>query len=371
MRFSCEKLLLQNAINNASRVTATNSANPILEGLLLEASETTLSVTGYNMQTGICTLFNTTIEEPGSLVLNAKLLGNIIRRMPDNILTFTADNDYHVHLTCADTSFHITGMNPQDFPQLPEVEQAHQIVLPQRTLRSMVAETSYAVSTMETRPIHTGSLFEIQNNQLTIVSIDGFRLALRQEPLHDAEMQDFNFVVPGTALREVEKLCDDTDNPITVTLDKRHILFQTDSIRLICHRLEGEFINYKKSIPHNNAISLTVDKKAFITALDRVSVIISPGTKSYVRCTFDTNQVTLTVNSAEGGAKDICPITSDNAKLEIGFNNRYLMDAFRFAPTDQLRLQLNTSISPCVITAANQETSNFLYMVLPVRLKNN
>ncbi len=368
MKFSCEKVLLQSAILSASRTTASRSSNPAMEGIFIEAGET-LSLTGYNMQTGICASVEADIEEKGVIVLNARLFGDIIRRMPDSILYFSADNALHVSLRCGDAHFNIAGIDPQDFPKLPEVDQENVLSLPQSVLRSMSYETSVAISTNATRPIHTGSLFDVEADRLTMVSIDGFRLALRKEKISLPEGKAFQFVVPGAALNEVERICSDTDNPVTISVGQRHILFLFDSIFLICHRLEGEFLNYKNAIPGNNKTLLTVEKSAFISSLDRVSVVISETAKSPVRCVFEDGAVTLSAKSAAGDAKDICPLDGSGGGLEIGFNNRYLMDAFKFAPAEELQLKLNTSISPCVITSTEEE-SNFLYLVLPVRLKN-
>ena len=238
----------------------------------------------------------------------------------------------------------------------------------QGTLKAMINQTSFAVSTNESRPVHTGSLFEVGDQDLTVVSVDGFRLALRREPLDRAEGGAFKFVAPGSALNEVEKICEDSDEKVTIIQGKRHLLFEAGATQLICRRLEGDFLDYKNAIPRNNPIRLTVDTKTMLGSLDRVSVVISEKLKSPVRCVFENGRVLLSAKTGAGEAKDICPLDGDGNGLEIGFNNRYLMDALRYAPADSVTLELNTSISPAVIVPADGEES-FLYMVLPVRLK--
>ena len=203
---------------------------------------------------------------------------------------------------------------------------------------------------------------------LTVVSVDGFRLALRREPLERIEGGAFSFVAPGAALNEVEKICEDIDSFATITLGQRHILFEMGETELICRRLEGEFLDYKNAIPRRNPISVTVDTKAMLESLDRVSVVISEKLKSPVRCIFEQDRVLLSAKTANGDAKDVCRIDGDGQGLEIGFNNRYFMDALRFAPADELKLELNTGISPAILVPTDGE-ENFLYMVLPVRLK--
>lgn len=182
MKFSCEKALLQSAIAVTSRAVAQKSSIPALEGLLLHA-DSCLTVSGYNMQTGIRTKVSADVTGAGDIVLNARLFGDIIRRMPDDVVTFSADDRQTVHLSCGDANFDILGLSAADYPDLPEVEDEYSVSIQQKTLRAMIEETAFAVSTNESRPVHTGALFEIGENGLTMVAVDGFRLAIRREKL--------------------------------------------------------------------------------------------------------------------------------------------------------------------------------------------
>lgn len=334
---------------------------------MLQAAEA-VTVSGYNMQTGIRTSLSADVAEPGELVLNARLFGDIIRKMPDDVITFSSDERMTVHLHCGDADFDIMGLSAAEYPELPEVEDEYAVSLQQRTLRSMIDETLFAVSTNESRPVHTGSLFEISDQGLTVVSVDGFRLAVRKEPLEKVDGGYFSFVAPGSALSEVEKICDDVEDLATITLGKRHILFEVGGTQLICRRLEGEFLDYKSAIPRKNPISVVADTKELIQSIDRVSVVISEKLKSPVRCVFDHDKVFLSAKTANGEAKDVCRVAGDGGELEIGFNNRYLMEALRYAPADTVKIELNTGVSPAIIVPTEGE-ENFLYMVLPVRLK--
>ena len=367
LKFSCEKALLQLAVNTASRTVATKSSIPALEGLLLEGTDV-LTLSGYNMQTGIRTRLEADIREGGRIVLNSRLFGDIIRKMPDDVIVFSADEKFMVTLTCGDARFEILGLSADDYPEMPEVESDYSMTVQQGILKAMINQTSFAVSTNENRPIHTGSLFEVGIDGVTVVSVDGFRLALRREKIEKLEGGAFRFVCPGSALNEVEKICEDSDELITVSLGKRHLLFETGSTELICRKLEGEFLDYKNAIPRNNPIRLTVDTKTMLNSLDRVSVVISEKLKSPVRCLMEGGSVTMSAKTGNGEAKDVCPVDGDGQGLEIGFNNRYLMDALRYAPAEQVVMELNTGISPCVLTPVDGSES-FLYMVLPVRLK--
>ena len=368
MKFSCEKVLLQSAIAVTSRAVAQKSSIPALEGLLLHV-DSGLTVSGYNMQTGIRTKVSADVVSGGDIVLNARLFGDIIRRMPDDVVTVSVDDRQTVHLSCGDANFDILGLSAADYPDLPEVEDEYAMSIQQKTLRAMIEEVAFAVSTNESRPVHTGALFEISDAGLTMVAVDGFRLAVRREKLENMEGGAFSFVAPGSALSEVKGICADTEDLATVTLGRRHILFEVGDTELICRRLEGEFLDYKNAIPRKNPITLIADPKSLIESIDRVSVVISDKLKSPVRCLFECDKVTLTAKTGNGESRDVCRLSGDGGGLEIGFNNRYLMEALRYAPADTVKIELNTGVSPAVIVPVEGE-ENFLYMVLPVRLKS-
>ena len=367
MKFSCEKALLQAAISTTSRAVSPKSSIPALEGILLEAGSD-LRLTGDNLETGIRTIVPADIREEGTLVLGARLFGEIIRKLPDDIVTFQAEN-YMVNIKCGMSEFNILGTDPEEFPELPTVEYQNSLILPQSKLKAMISQTLFAVSDNESRPIHTGSLFEVDGNGLTIVSVDGYRLALRHEAIDKKEgAETFSFVVPGAALSEVEKICSDVDEPASVTQGARHVMFKVGDTMLVSRRLEGEFLAYRQAIPRNNTIHVEGDTRALLSSIDRVSLIISDKLKSPLRCVFDSNLLKISTKTAIGDAYDECPLSGDGGGLEIGFNNKYLMDALKAAPADKVRLELTTGVSPCVILPTEGE-ENFLYMVLPVRLK--
>ena len=367
MKFSCEKALLQAAISTTSRAVSPKSSIPALEGILLEAGND-LRLTGYNLETGIRTIVPADIREEGTLVLGARLFGEIVRKLPDDIVTFQSEN-YMVNIKCGMSEFNILGTDPEEFPELPTVEYQNSLILPQSRLKAMISQTLFAVSDNESRPIHTGSLFEVDSNGLTIVSVDGYRLALRHEAIDKKEgAETFSFVVPGAALSEVEKICSDVDEPASVTQGARHVMFKVGDTMLVSRRLEGEFLAYRQAIPRNNTIHVEGETRALLSSIDRVSLIISDKLKSPLRCVFDSNLLKISTKTAIGDAYDECPLSGDGGGLEIGCNNKYLMDALKAAPADKVRLELTTGGSPCVILPTEGE-ENFLYMVLPVRLK--
>ena len=367
LKFSCEKTLLQQAVSTVSRAVAAKSSIPALEGVLLEG-DTQLTLSGYNMQTGIRTAISAEIHQEGRIVLNARLFGEMIRRLPDDIVVFSADEKYVVKLVCGDASFELPGLSADDYPELPTVDDEFSVSIQQNTMKAMINQTSFAVSTNEARPIHTGALFEISDTGLTMVAVDGFRLALRREPLERIDGGAFRFVAPGAALNEVEKICADTDALLTVVQGKRHLMFEAENTQLICRRLEGEFLDYKNAIPRKNPIQIVAETKALIESIDRVSVVISDKLKSPVRCTFGDQTADFRTISTIGTAHDVCQIAGDGKDLEIGFNCRYLLDALRAVPDGECMLELSNGLSPIVLTPCD-DTRRYSYMVLPVRLK--
>lgn len=368
MKFSCEKALLLSAVSTTSRAVAVKSSIPALEGILIEAGSE-LRLTGYNLETGIRATVPAEIREKGSLVLSARLFGEIVRKMPDDVVVFTAEN-YMVNIKCGLSEFNILGTDPEEFPELPTVDQVNGLTITQAALKAMISQTLFAVSDNESRPVHTGSLFEVDKTGLTVVSVDGYRLALRHESVEESQgVLPFSFVVPGSALSEVEKICSGSDK-ITVTQGARHIMFQTGDTVLVCRRLEGEFLAYKNAIPRNNTIKIEGDAHTLLSSIERVSLIISDKLKSPLRCVFGDGMLSITTKTGIGDAADQCPIKGDGQGLEIGFNNKYLMDAIKAAPADKLRLEFTSGVAPCVILPAEGE-ENFIYMVLPVRLKAN
>lgn len=365
MRFSCEKSILQTMITTTSRTVAAKSSIPALEGILIEAGEQ-LRLTGYNLKTGIRALVPADIQEEGDIVVSARLFSEIVRRLPDEVVNVSTERSL-ITIRCGASQFQIQGSSPEEYPDLPSVEFQNSISLPQRTLMSMLNQTLFAVSHDESRPIHTGELFEVEDGTLTIVSVDGYRLALRREPVTSGPT--CSFVVPAVSLNEVAKICGDTDEPVEIVQGSQHIMFKTGSVTLISRRLEGTFLDYKHSIPTSNPISVTVDRRQLIASIERCSLIVTEQQKSPLRCTLENNLLKLQTATALGTVYDECGVVSNGGALEIGFNNRYMLDALKAAPEDVVQLTLNTPISPCVIVPEEGQGNQFLYMVLPIRLR--
>lgn len=366
MKFSCEKYLLQSAVTVASRAAASKSPIPALEGLLLQASDD-LRVTGYDLKEGIYTNIGADVEEAGSIIVGARFFGEMIRRLPDGIVTVSTDIINTVNVKCGRSDYHFVGLYAGDYPEMPSVDVVNNIKLPQKTLRSMINQTIFAVATSDVRPIYTGALFEIEDKTLTVVSVDGYRLAKRCEEIEEGELENCSFVVPGTALSDVERICGD-EGEVQISVGSKHISFVVGETVVVTRRLEGEFLNYRKSIPENFRHVVEVDRSELMNVIDRVALIVSEKNSSPVRMRFGDDLIDCLCMTPVGKAEDQCSCQGSGDGLEIGFNDRYLMDALKASGTDKLHICLNTAASPSVIEAADG-SKNFTYMILPVRLR--
>ena len=366
MKFSCEKYMLQTACSIASRAAASKSPIPALEGLQISA-EDKLYVKGYDLKEGIVTGIEADIAERGVVVVGARLFGEMIRRLPDGIVSVSSDEKENITVKCGKSQFNILGISAEDYPELPSFDTLNSIRLPQRILKDMINKTIFAVSTDEVRPIYTGTLFEVEEKRLTLVSVDGYRLARRTEELADSRLESCTFVVPGTALSDVEKICSDEEGDVSISVGSRHISFEIGDTVIVSRRLEGEFLNYRRSIPETFKYEIKVDRAEFMASIDRVSLIVSEKNSSPVRMTMGDGTIDCLCVTPIGRAEDVCTCEGNGEGLLIGFNDRYMKDALKAAGKDELKLCINSAASPCIIKAADG-SEDFTYMVLPVRL---
>lgn len=366
MKFSCEKALLVAAVSTASRTVSPKSTIPCLEGILLRAG-VGVQVTGFNLETGITVKLAADVREAGICVMPARLFFEIVRKLPDEELEITVDDKLQVSITGGASTFRITAMDAEDYPELPDVNSEKGIRMPQSALREMIGGTIFSVSENQARPIHTGCLIEVSNETITMVAVDSFRLARRTWHSEEPIGRELKFVVPATGLREVEKILTDSDEPMTFTLGDKHILFEIGDATLVCRVLEGEFIDWRRVVPTKNETILTANVSELTASIERVSLIVSEKIKSPVRCVFGENTADFRTMNTIGSAHDVCPVAGNGGELEIGFNCRYLLDALRAVPSEEVTLELQNGLSPIVFTPVDDK-KDFAYMVLPVRL---
>ena len=367
MKFTCDKYELQQAANICSRASAAKSPVPALEGILITAGDT-LRLTGYDLKKAIYTDIDAEVEIYGSIVVNARLFGEMLRRMPDGRVQFEVDEKENVFLKCGKSEYKFMGISTADYPEIPTIDNGSAMTIPMAVLKSMINQTIFAVADSDVRPIYTGELFEIEGDELTIVAVDGYRLAKRVEKLSGAKLRNSSFVVPGSSLTDIERICTEDEGDVTLNVGAKHISFTIGSTVVVTRRLEGEFMNYRKSIPTEFAHKIGVSRTDFITSIERVALIISEKNNSPVRMTFNDGYIYLRCQNPVGIAEDECFCDGDGDGIEIGFNNKYMTDALKASGKDKLILCLNSPSSPCIIKAED-ESESFTYMILPVRLK--
>ena len=368
MRFTCEKSFLLQGLNIAGRTVAQKSNLSVIEGILCKAGHD-LSLTGYNMETAITYSVEADIADPGECILPAKLFGDIIRRLPEGPVTVVVDDSYKISIRAGYASFTISAESAEDYPELPDVNTGRAIQIPQNKLKELIGGTIFAVSENQGRPVHTGVKFEVTDDAITAVAGDGFRLARRTYHPEGGTGRELSFVVPAAGLKEVEKILTDSDENAAFTLGPKHILFQIGGATLVCRLLEGEFLDWRRVVPTNCPVKLVANVSDLQSSVERVGLIVSEKYKSPVRCVFGSQVLQMRTNTTIGAAEDRCAIAGDGKELEIGFNVRYLIDALRAIPCEEVTMELTNGLSPIVLTPVD-EKYDFAYMVLPVRIKN-
>ncbi len=368
MRFTCEKSMLSAGLNIASRTVATKSSLSVIEGILCRAGAG-ISLTGYNMETAITHQIEAEVTDAGECILPARLFGDIIRRLPEGPVTVVVDENYKVSIRSGYAAFTISAESADDYPVLPDVNTGKSIRIPQIALKELIGGTIFAVSENQGRPIHTGVKFEVEDNAISAIAVDGFRLARRTYHPEDATGRQLSFVVPAAGLKEVEKILMDNNEDVSFTLGTKHILYQMGDTTLVCRLLEGDFLDWRKVVPTNCPIRLCAHVSDLASSIERVGLIVSEKYKSPVRCVFADNVLQMKTNTTIGVAEDRCAIACDGKELEIGFNVRYLADALKVIPSEEVIMELTNHLSPIVLTPAD-EKYDFAYMVLPVRIKS-
>ena len=365
MKLICDTQKLSEICSNVQRAVSTKSSIPAIEGILLNAEENQLNLTGYDLEVGVSTNMEAKVEEAGSIVLNARILCDILRSLPAETVRIESDERLVCRIKSGDAEFSLIGISAAEYPELPSVESGFPIVIGGELLKDMIRKTIFATAENDVKVVHTGVRFEIRDKKIRLVAVDGFRLAIRNEEI-DYEGEEKVFVAPKKTLNEVVKLITGEET-VSMNVGKRFIVFEIGSYRIVSRLLDGEFLNYQAAISGAVHATIRVNTRMLINSIERTSLIITDRAKSPIRCIFDSDLIRISSTTALGTANDRVPCSGDGEKMEIGFNNRYLLDALRVCDTDEVIVSLNSPILPILITPTEGEA--FLFLVLPVRLK--
>lgn len=370
MKFICEKENLLLGLNAVSRTSVGRTTTPILEGILLTLKNNQLIMTTNDLEIGMeYTLDNCDAIEEGSTVVECRMFGEIIRKLPNSSITISVNDKKLLVIECEGSIYKLSTMNAEEFPVLPNVNIEKSVHISQRMLKDMIKKTIFAVSAEENRPIFTGCLFEIKNNNMCVVAVDGFRLALRKIIMtYDG---NFSAIVPGKYLNEIIKNLQDNDEIIDIGIAKNQALFELKNCKIVTRLLEGEFLNYNNVIPEDRETRIKVNKSALQGAVERASIFsitASEKEKKYpIKMFVSLGSVIISCTSQVGDAKEEVIVETEGKELEIGFNPKYLLDALKVIEDEEIYMDFGTNISPCVIRPIADD--KFTYMVLPVRLK--
>ena len=371
MKLICEKDNILKALNSVTKAVATKTTMPILEGILIQTNDNEVKFTTYDLEIGIEYIINCQVQEQGATVVNAIMFSEIIRRLPDSEIKITLDEKNLLVIECEGSLYKLATMNPEEFPELPQISIENSIEMEQNSLKDMIRKSIFAVSTEENRPIFTGCLFEIKNNKLNVVAVDGFRLAWKSKFLQN-KINDFSAVIPGRTLNEINKIILDSYDTIKIGVAKNQALFEMENCKIVTRLLDGEFLNYASVIPENWETRIRVDKNAIQNCFERISLISSSSIekeKKYpVKVNVDIGKVTISCTNQTGDAKEEMYVTTEGKNLEAGFNPKYFLDALRAIDDQEVFIDFGTSISPCIIRPV-EEGGDYIYMILPIRMK--
>ena len=365
MKIQCKRSELISAVSGVSRAVSSKSAIPSLEGILFKTEGEIVTLTGYDLEIGITTSVLAEVEQPGEVIINARLLFDMLRKLSDETVSIEADERYRVSLQCGITKFEFSGIAAADFPELPSPDTETALSISGIELKEMIERTLFAVAQDNQKPVHTGTKFFLDINMLTLVSVDGYRLAVCKKPIINTEER--SFVVPAKTLSEVSRLIGDSEEEIYIGTAKRYAVFSLKGYTVITRLLEGDFLDFKRAIPEGCKTRVKISVGDLFDAVERASLIITDRFRSPVRLKFEDDTVIISCSTTLGSSYDEMLVENTGETVEIGFNNRYILDALRNCGAESVYLEINESTSPMKIVPI--EGDEFLFLVLPVRIK--
>lgn len=370
IKFVSDKTTLLDLISPAQYATSNKSTLPALEGLLFRLEGSELSVSGYDLEKGISSSALVRGIEDGGVVLNSNKIAGIIKTLSDGDISIDCDEKNVVTITAGQSEFTIHGIDASVFPAMPEFAGENKIKIKEKLLRELIVSTNHAVATTDTRPIFMGELFKVQNGNLTVVSADNRRLALREvKNCVTSESDEYMFIVPGKTLSDLARLIGDTDDIVTIEFTRKYIIFKCGDIVMFSRLLEGEFLDYKKVIPEEGKTFVKVNRLTFIESIERASLLIDEKIQSPLRLNFSGDNLNISCSTQYGRVSDSFKISLEGEDIEIGFNNKYVLDALRATKDDEVMLTLFSPLMSMLITPVEEkEDSKYLYLVLPMRL---
>ena len=366
MRIKCRKQTLMSGINIVLKAVPGKASKPILDCILLEAAGGRLKLTSNNMNLGIETFIDCTILEEGVTAIDAKLFSDIIRRLPDSEVDIETSSDYNAVIKCERSDFRIPCWSGDEFPELLSVDKDKSIVISQLGLRDIIRQTIFSVSDNENSKMMSGEHFEVKDNRLTVVSLDGHRISLRRVDLK-GENSDVSATIPGKTLQEISKIIgNETDKDVTIYFSDNTMSFEFDNTRVVSRLIDGEYFKIAHMISMDTSLSVKANRTELMGCIDRASILIQENDKKpiIVRILNDNN-LYIRLDTNKGSNNEEMEIEKEGDEITIGFNPAFIMDALRVIDDDKVNIYLKDSKSPCIIKDVED---SFNYVILPINI---
>lgn len=363
MKLVCSKSNLLNGVQIVSKAVPNKTTMSILECILINATGREIKLIANDMELGIETVIEGEILEKGQIALDAKILLDIVRKLPDNEVTIETDKSYKTNITCEKAKFAIIGKSGEDFSYLPSIEKIDSIVVSQFTLKEVVRQTIFSIADNENNKMMSGELFDINGDTLKVVSLDGHRISIRKILLKNS-YPSRKVIVPGKTLNEVSKiLSGDADKDVSIFFTGKHIVFDFDKTTVVSRLIEGEYFKIDQMLSSDYETKVTVNKKELLECIDRATLLVKEGDKKPIIINITDGMMELKINSAVGSMNEEIDINKQGKDLMIGFNPKFMIDALRVIDDEQVNLYLVNPKAPCFI---RDTAENYIYLILPV-----
>lgn len=367
MKFTCNKSDINEAINIVLKAVPGKTTMPILECVVIEAMEDELKLTTNDMSLGIETRFPAKVEEEGIILVNAKMISEIIRKLPDNDVYFEADDNENILLFCGKAKFNLSGKDHEEFPMLPKIEKEKKIVISQFTLKEMIRQTIFSISNNENNKILTGELFEINGDEFKIASLDLHRVSIRKMQLKES-FDDIKAVIPGKTLSEVSKiLTGGIDDEVEIFFTKNHVLFELEKTIIISRLIEGNFYNINQMLTNDYETKITANKRELLDCIDRATLLLREAENKPVIMNIKNDEIKMEMNTKIGSMDENITIEKEGKDLRIAFDPKFLIDVLRVIDEEEINLYLFNAKAPCFI----RDDNSYIYLILPVNLIEN
>jgi DNA polymerase III subunit beta len=363
IHFRCEKEEIIKALNIVDKAVSAKSAQPILEGIYISAQNNEIILKATNLVLSIETKLFGEVIETGNVVVGARVFHEIISKYSSGMIDFKLEDGNMLKISNHHSKAFLNVMEATDFPNIPIVKEENEITIEEITLKKMINATIFSAAISESKGVLTGLLFEIENNVLNIVSLDAYRLAFNKKVL-DMETADRKAIIPASSLREIYKILNDTDDIISLYIFENICFIKTKETKIFTRLLEGDFVKYKSILPKEYQTKIILKTDDLYSSVERASILAKSQNEKVIKCNIDDQTLLITATSENGNAAEIVDIYLQGKDIEISFNSKYLIDALRAIETEEISMEFNTNISPCVIKSDTD--SSFLYLILPV-----